>query len=84
MGVGTDGVPQVRTGIEFVSGREFLNWMQHYLIDYYRTNSADDWSLQDSSSGKVAAAKSQQSLNVEFLDTTTGEITAHTDIEYEE
>jgi len=35
-----------------------------------------------SPSGKMVVARSQQSSNVEFLDTTTGEVVARTDIEY--
>jgi len=34
--------------------------------------------------GKMVVARSRQSSNVEFLDTTTGEVIARTDIEYED
>jgi len=37
-----------------------------------------------SPSGKVAATESQQSHNVKFLDTNTGEVIAHTDVEYKD
>ena len=37
-----------------------------------------------SPSGKVAAAESQQSHNIKLLDTNTGEVVAHIDVEYED
>jgi len=37
-----------------------------------------------SPSGKVAAAESQQSHNIKLLDTNTGEVVAHLDVEYED
>ena len=52
------------------------------------TDTRDDTNVRRvitiSPSGKMVVAKSQQSSNVEFLDTTTGEVVARTDIEYED
>ena len=40
--------------------------------------------IEISPSGKVAVTESQQSHNIKFLDTNTGEVVACTDVEYEE
>jgi len=40
--------------------------------------------IRISPSGKVAATESQQSRNVKLLDTNTGEVVAHIDVEYED
>jgi len=52
------------------------------------TDTQDDTATRQvitiSPSGKVAAAESLKSYNVEFLDTNTWEVVAHTDVEYED
>ena len=52
------------------------------------TDTQDDTDRQRviriSPSGKMAATESQQSHNIELLDTSTGEVVAHLDVEYED